>query len=430
METKKKLNFKENESIELKFEVLFELPFWVNLRTGQYKIMHKNLLKNLIDGNELELISHTGDYVDYIITVDNLMWKIGFDDFKSLEDENKRTLIVGEDLKSKRIISTSLLDEFFGDKKGEVFYNKLKTVISKRYVFPITFKREKELTLKELINPFIEPLKYDLLKAINEFLEIYLGYFSTEVFCNDVYLLGNSAFCQDRVSIKIILDDNDITSDVGFPMGLYSHPYYPTVFPKKAKEKLFFDLLEEKKYPSFTKILKGFSHNFFLHGDIKIGIICLDIALESCLSNFIEYYNSKQEDSSTKLKKLKKNHTLGDFLREDLKKILDDLFRMKEDEYISNILKFHEERNLIIHNKKRKIHPDMIKFRISVNDLIQRLENYMELPIVIKNIETDFDKLILGIAIEDFEKGWGQMRLFRSFSEMVLYQEEQKDRGD
>lgn len=60
-----------------------------------------------------------------------------------------------------------------------------------------------------------------------------------------------------------------------------------------------------------------------------------------------------------------------------------------------------------------------------MNDLIEKLENYMERPTIIDNIETDFDKLILGVAAEEF-KGWGKIRLFRSFSEMLLYQEKQK----
>lgn len=50
----------------------------------------------------------------------------------------------------------------------------------------------------------------------------------------------------------------------------------------------------------------------------------------------------------------------------------------------------------------------------------------MQLPNIINDIEKDFDKLIMGIAVEDFEKGWGQVRLFKSFSELLLYQEDQK----
>ncbi len=259
-------------------------------------------------------------------------------------------------------------------------------------------------------------------------MEVYLGYFSTRVFCNDVYLLGDSAFSQDRVSIKIILDDNDITQEIGFPMGIYSSPYYPMVFPKKEKENQLFDLLKNKKYPSFTKILRGLSNNFFLHGDIRIGIICLDIALESSISDFIEYYNSKREETSPKLKKLKKNHTVMDFLGKDLKKILIEIFSIEDEDLISNIQKFHEERNLIVHRKKRKIHTDINKFRTSVNDLIIRLETYMEKPSIIDDLETDFDKLILGVAAEEF-KGWGKIRLFRSFSEMLRYQEDQKEKN-
>lgn len=234
-EKKKKLNkknFKKEETINLKFEFLFELPFWVNLRSGKYKITHKNIFKDIIDDRKLEIISYNKNYEDYFITINNLMWKIGFDDFKKIESEDQRSVLIEEDIQNKRIIDNALLDRFFGNKKDEIYRSKLKTVIHKRYVFPITFKENKLLILKELVEPFIAPLKKDLLQAVNEFLEIYIGYFSTEVFNNEVYLLGDSAFSQERVSIKILIDDNDISSDVKFPLGLYSHPYYPALFPK------------------------------------------------------------------------------------------------------------------------------------------------------------------------------------------------------
>ena len=313
---------------------------------------------------------------------------------------------------------------YFGNKKDEIYRSKLKTVIHKRYVFPITFKNDKALTLKELVEPFIEPLKKDLLKAVNEFLEIYIGYFSTEAFNNDVYLLGDSAFCQERVSIKIYLDDRDVSSDVKFPFGFYIHPYYPMLFPKLEIQKRFFDLLEQKKYPSLTKFMKGISNNYFLHGDVKIGIICLDIALESCISDFITYYNSKQEDNSKKLKKLKKTNSLGDFLRDDLPRVLNSVFGINDEKYVLETATSRNKGNLIVHRKRRNIDPEMYKYRKTIHDLIEKLEDFIQLPKVIFDSNSDFDRMIVGISTETFERGWGEIKLFRSFSELLEYQEE------
>lgn len=424
---KRKLNkkiFKKEELINLKFEFLFELPYWVNLRSGKYKITHKNIFKELIDDSKLEAISYNKNYEDYVITINNLMWKIGFDDFKNIEIEDQRIILIEEDIKNKRIIDEALLDRFFGKKKNEIHRSKLKTVIHKRYIFPITFKEDKSLTLKELVDPFVEPLKKDILKAVNEFLEIYIGYFSTEVFNNDVYILGDSAFSQERVSLKIYLDDKDISSDVKFPFGFYSHPYYPMIFPKIEIQERFFDLLKQKKYPSLAKVMKGISNNYFLHGDVKIGIICLDIALESSISDFIIYYNSKQEDNSKKLNELKKKKTMGRFLKNDLPGVLKSVFGIDDEKYISEIKKFHEERNLIVHRKRRNIDPEIDKYRKTVHDLIDKLENFIQLPKVIDNPNTDFDHLIVGISTETFERGWGEIKLFRSFSELIEYKEE------
>ena len=160
-----------------------------------------------------------------------------------------------------------------------------------------------------------------------------------------------------------------------------------------------------------------------LHGDIKIGILCLDIALETCISDFIAYFNSREEDNSKKLKELKKTNTLGVFLRKELPKVLKNIFGIDDENYVSEIKKFHEERNLIVHRKRRNIDPEIDKYRKTVHDLIDRLEAFIKLPKLIDNPDIDFDRLIVGISTETFERGWGEMKLLRSFSELIDYQE-------
>ena len=110
-----------------------------------------------------------------------------------------------------------------------------------------------------------------------------------------------------------MINDEDITHKVGhLSGGFYSPPFYPAVFPTLDKESQFFNFLNKKRFPSFTKVLKGLSNHFFLHGDIRIGVLYLDIALESCINDFIKYYNEKNPEE--KIRKIRKNRTIGDFI--------------------------------------------------------------------------------------------------------------------
>ena len=45
----------------------------------------------------------------------------------------------------------------------------------------------------------------------------------------------------------------------------------------------------------------------------------------------------------------------------------------------------------------------------------------MGLPVIIENEDADFSSNIMGIAMEDILGGsWGKIKLYKSFSEMVL----------
>ena len=81
------------------------------------------------------------------------------------------------------------------------------------------------------------------------------------------------------------------------------------------------------------------------------------------------------------------------------------------------------ERNLIIHRKKRNVDPQIVDYRNTVSEVIEKLEDYIELPKVIFDPSSDFDRLIVGLSTERFERGWGEIKLFRSLSELFKYRE-------
>lgn len=400
------------------FEVLMELPYWVNLRKGNYKFLHKNILEEKLAESDIE-IGIKEDYVDCILNVDNFFWRIGFDHFKDYNDIKTNSLLISEDVEKYIIITDEQLEEFFGYRKENVFYQKLKTVVKKTYRFMLEFKNGIKKTEKEIVDKFAEPIKEDFLKSVNEFLEIYIGYFSSKTFCNEAYLLGSSAFSVDKVEVRIFLNDEDITHKVGFPKGFYSHPFYPSVFPNLEKEKKFFEVLKNNQPPSFTKILKGISNYFFLHGDIRIAILYLDMALESCITDFIKEYSKK--NSEVKIRKIKKNHTIRDFLVNDLPKVIENLNVIENGKLIGDVIQFHNERNLLIHRKKRKINLKKInQLRESTVKLIVELERYMGFPNIIEIQKTDFTKNPIGIAMETIPGGsWGKIKIYKSFSEMA-----------
>jgi len=167
------------------------------------------------------------------------------------------------------------------------------------------------------------------------------------------------------------------------------------------------------------------SNNQFLYGDIRIGILYLDMALESCINDFINSYNEKTQNQNNKIRKIGKNHTLGDFIREDLNNILLNIFGFEDQDYINSIFKFHEERNLIIHKKKKSKNPEIETMRDNVIDLIEKLEEFMNNPKVIEDVKKDFIKNPLGYFLETKEPKENpqtvKIRIFKTFSEMVKY---------
>lgn len=358
---------------ELIVEVSMELPYWVNLRKGNYKFSHKNMLKERLADNGLK-IDLNDDFTECILFLDNFRWKIGFDHFKEFNENEIPYIMISEDIKNNTIVSDEELENYFEPNKNNVFFQKLKTVVRRTYYIMLSFKEGIDKTEKEIIEKFAEPIKDDFLEAINEFFEIYIGYFSTKKFCNDAYLLGSSSFSYDKVEVRIELNNEDITHKIGFPMRFYDPPFYPNVFPSSEKESQFFNFLNNNRFPSFTKILKGLSNYFFLHGDIRIGVLYLDMALESCIIDFIKYYNEK--NSENRIRRIKKNHTINDFLVEDLTNILNLINIIEDNQFIADIIQFHDERNLIVYRKKRRINEkNLNRLRLSVIKIIEDLKN-------------------------------------------------------
>ena len=407
---------------KLEFKLLFEFPYWINLRTGGYTFNHYNMLKEKLDKEILIQLIELDDFIDYSIYLDNFLWSVGVEKLSFL---NK--IFIKEDLESETIINKNDLEELFKENQDKVNFRKPKTIVNKNYVFPIIFQEETELKLPELIEPFIEPIKLDFIYALNEFIQKYIGYFSTKIFSNDADLLGESAFSIDKVLIRIFLDDKEVTEEIGFPLGFFSHPAYPLLFPSVEKENDFIENLRNHIDPSFTRILMGQSNNFFLHGDIRIGILYLDMALESCINDFIAFFNNQQETDEKKIRKIRKTHTIGDFIKEDLEGILLNLFDFKQSNYIDSIFNFHEERNLILHKKKKRKNPIIEDMRDCVIDLIEKFESYMNYPKIIDDINKDFIRNPVGYFLESIDGGnWGKMKVFTSFSEMRRYTQNYK----
>lgn len=85
------------------------------------------------------------------------------------------------------------------------------------------------------------------------------------------------------------------------------------------------------------------------------------------------------------------------------------------------LIQFHNERNLILHRKQRKINVNKInQLRESTVRLIAELEKYWGFPIIIENQKTDFKRNPIGVAMETIPGGsWGKIEISKSFSEMV-----------
>ena len=96
---------------------------------------------------------------------------------------------------------------------------------------------------------------------------------------------------------------------------------------------------------------------------------------------------------------------------------------------IGDLIQFHNERNLILHRKKRKINVSKVnQLRESTVKLIVELEKYLGFPIIIENQKTDFTRNPIGVAMETILGGsWGKVEIFKSFSEMVQDLNRKKD---
>ena len=410
----------KEEMIRVQFPISLELPFWINLRTGPYTFKHYNYFKQELDPEKVKILGGIPDVVDYTIILDNFMWKIGFDHINDKLNEMYNPLVITENLDENYIIQESTLKEHFGEKYNQIFHQKLKTVlISRQYNIKMIYDSEKKKKIKYLIRPFVEPIQKDFLRAINEFIQFYLGYFSTKNYCNEPYLISDPSFSHDKANVRIIINGEDKTREVGFPQLIYSPPYYPAMFPSTINETKFIEHLKGNKKPSFTRILIGHANHFFQHGDIRIAILNLDMALESCINDFIEAYNKENPDANLKISK---NHTLGDFLKEDLPNLIKEITKQDMKESCEDVFKFHaDERNLVIHFKKQKFNLSEIeKLRASVFKVIESIEDYLHLPKILSvDIEKSFIKNPIGVSLEEIEAGWwGKAKFFKSFTDM------------
>jgi len=329
--------------MELIISISVELPFWMNIRSGEYPIERwtrfgEELSKRGIQNKILNSVKD--NVVKHTLIVENFKWKIGIDDinfekhFTGVQQKNYDIFVI-EDHEKREIVSDSLLNKYFGANQKFVSYKKIKTEITIKYHLTLNDFRGKDTILA-----ISDVLKDDSLKAINEFISIYTGFFSTINWSNDASIVGPSIFTQENTRIQLTLDGKDMSSEFGFPMSFFNSGRYPAAFPSFSVEKLFFDYLDKNIKPSFSKILKGFSNHFFDHGDVRIGILFLNMSLESCIESFIEYFNNKNEKGK-KLKELSKNYSLGDFLKGELESVINDILNLDPKEYIDNINKFY-----------------------------------------------------------------------------------------
>jgi len=411
----------------LKIKIFFELSFWINLPSGKYTFKHFNQLKAKIDPLKVQLLSLTDDFLDSTLELENFLWKIGFDHLNPLS-KKYNSIYARENIQKQEIIPENVLKKWFNEDYDHVFFQKLKSVIHHEYDCEINYDSTTKKSLKELIEPLFTPLKDDFLQAVNEFIELYIGYFSTTSFNNDAFPVADPFFSSDRTNITLQIDDEDKTAEIGFPLGLYSPPFYPAFFPKKIITDKFIEYLKTDRKPSFTKILIGYSNRFFLHGDLRLGIINLDMALENCLGEFIEYYNA--QNPNQKFPNLTKNHTLGDFLRLHLPNFFEKTQPSETVVLCSDSLEFHNLRNLVIHKKQRRFKSTKIeKMRRSVLNLISLLEDYMRLPkICSASAEQDFIGNPIGTALEPSEAGLILLRFFGSYSEVIRDREQKRNK--
>jgi len=117
------------------------------------------------------------------------------------------------------------------------------------------------------------------------------------------------------------------------------------------------------------------------------------MTLESRITDFIKEYSKKNPE--VKIRKIKKNHTITDFLVNALPKILENLNVIENGKLIRDVIQFHNERNLLIHRKKSKIKLNKInQLRESTVKLIVKLERYMGFPKFSLKSDSEFTFLV------------------------------------
>ncbi len=408
------------------FEIMLELPFWINLRSGKYTFIHYNFLKEALNPEKIKILSHLEDLEEYSLILQNFLWKIGFDHLNKLNSQFP-PIYIKENVGQGYVVNENQLKDHFGEHFIKVFHKKMKSVIQKTYTLEIQYDASKHKSPKELIAPFFEPIKQDLLLALNEFLELYQGYFSTKVLNNDSSFVADPIIAMDRTSIDVIVDGEDKTLEIGFPLGFYSHPYYPMNFPQRELGDKFREYAAKGLKPSFAKTLVGYSNHLFLQSDPRLGILYLDMALESCVTDFIQFYNEK--NPAPKISPLTKSHTLGNCIKEDLPQVLEVISKLDSQQICTEVSEFHKLRNFIVHRKKKHFKlGEVDRLRDSALLLIDTLEAHMHLPKIRSgDNKKDFQMNSIGIAAEKFTAGYGLMRLFSSFTEMVSDLKKQSD---
>jgi len=263
----------DDPNFRLKILLTMELPFWLNLRIGNYPIESE------------------GDIV-YKLHIDCLKWEISsaYDPRNSSREE--KFIQIQEDAQDRVIVNKESEQEI-----GKIFpegdpvnFRKMSTVVSTVYYLC----KDSEFNDNQIVD-LINEKKEHLFLLINKFISAYMGYFSTKDFNHEAHLLSDEYLRKSEVRYRIELNDLDITNRIKVPQ-LFNPKYYPMLFPKSEQEKKFIELMKRGILPSFIRQSIGHANHFNKNGDWRMGILFLDIALESCISEFIKKYNQDVED--------------------------------------------------------------------------------------------------------------------------------------
>ena len=160
-----------------------------------------------------------------------------------------------------------------------------------------------------------------------------------------------------------------------------------------------------------------------------MGIIFLDIALESCINEFIEKYNQDFEEE--KLREIgekyneygcKKMWSVGDFLKRDLKQLSEKLnsksYFQDINDTVRDVKELHSRRNVIIHNRCRKESDRDDEIICTTIKLLNCLEDYIGREKVTNNLDDEFAPNPVAVTLSASDsRGYVYVRPYKSFTE-------------